>query len=174
MSLNLNPAIEWIADLGVGTSAGQPTSTIDASGFSVGVTNLTVLGTGNAILYGGSGGGDTLTASGSGNDVLIGNGAGDALTDTGTGRNILIGGGPGGDALVGNGNDILVGGTTEYDSHTPTISRPWTPSWASGPRRFLHGADPDDQEGCEARGGPAPPLLCRCVQFPHHPYRPQR
>jgi hypothetical protein len=120
MSLNLNPAIAWIADLDVVTGVGQPTAIIDASGFSAGVTNLSVLGPGNAIVYGGSGGGGTLTAAGSGKDVLIGNGADDVLSDTGTGRNILIGAGSGGDTLVGSGgrNDILVSGTTEYDSHT--------------------------------------------------------
>ena len=85
-----------------------------------GPTNLTATGTVNAIFYGGTGGHDTLTvaAAGSGNNILIGNGAGDTLTDNGSGRNILIGGGAGGDTFTGNGNDILVSGTTTYDSNT--------------------------------------------------------
>jgi hypothetical protein len=32
----------------------------------------------------------------------------------------LIGAGAGGDTLIGNGNDIMVSGTTEYDSHGGT------------------------------------------------------
>ncbi len=45
-------------------------------------------------------------------------GAGDTLTDSGSGMNILIGAGPGGDTLTGGGKDILVSGTTAYDSNT--------------------------------------------------------
>jgi len=110
------------ADLTVTASAGNPPLTIDASAFS-GATNLTAAGTADAILYGGSGDGGTLTAAGSGKDILIGEAADTTLTDTGTGRNILIGGGPGGDTFVGGGNDILVSGTTQYDSNTgPNIA----------------------------------------------------
>lgn len=47
---------------------------------------------------------NTLTAAGSGDDVVIGNGSSDTLTDTGSGMNVLIGGG-GGDTLTGNGNE---------------------------------------------------------------------
>ena len=133
MSLDLNPAIGWIANLGVNTFAGH-TSIIDASGFSAGVTNLSAAGNGYAILYGGSGDSGSLTAAGSGNNILIGEAADTTLTDTGTGRSILIGGGPGGDTLVGGRNDILVSGTTQYDSDSPANSQSWTPSWPSGPR----------------------------------------
>jgi predicted outer membrane repeat protein len=115
MSLNLNPAIGWVANLGVNTFAGH-TSIIDASGFSAGVTNLSAAGNGYAILYGGTGDSGSLTAAGSGDNILIGEGGGATLTDTSTGRSILIGAGPGGDTLVGGRNDILVGGTTQYDS----------------------------------------------------------
>ncbi len=114
------------ADLTVTATASNPPLIIDASAFS-GATNLTAAGTVDAILYGGSGGGGTLTAAGSGKDVLIGEAADTTLTDTGTGRNILIGGGAGGDTLVGNGNDILVSGTTVYDSYNSDQYR--------GPRR---------------------------------------
>jgi len=68
-------------------------------------------------MFGGSANGSTLSATGSGNDVLIGGSGKDTLTDTGTGYNILIGG-PGVDTLTGNGNDILISGTTNYDSNT--------------------------------------------------------
>jgi hypothetical protein len=104
-----------IADLTVTAATGHPSLTIDASAFS-GETNLTAAGTLNAILYGGSGASGSLTAAGSGKDILIGQAADTTLTDTGSGRNILIGGGAGGDTFVGNGNDILVSGTTQYDS----------------------------------------------------------
>ena len=109
-----------VADLTVTANSGQPSYILDASAFSDGPTNLTASGTVNAILYGGTAGNDTLTVarSGSGENVLIGNGASDTLTDNGTGGNILIGAGAGGDTITGNGNDILISGTTKYDSDT--------------------------------------------------------
>jgi hypothetical protein len=91
--------------------SGGAATIVDASAFT-GVTNLTATGSGNAILYGGTGAKNTLSATGSGGDFLIGNGLTDTLTDTGSGMNILIGGGGGGDTLTGNGNDILVSGAT--------------------------------------------------------------
>jgi hypothetical protein len=106
------------ANLTVTTAGGNPSYIIDASAFSNGPANVTVNGGGNAIVYGGTAGKDTLTAAGSGDDILIGNGPGDKLTDSGTGMNILIGGGSGGDTLTGGGNDILVSGTTNYDGDT--------------------------------------------------------
>ncbi len=105
------------ANLTVSAATGHPALIIDASAFS-GPTNLTAAGTVNAILYGGTGSQGSLTAAGSGNDILIGNAGDTSLTDIGSGHNILIGGGAGGDVVLGNGNDILVSGTTEYDSHT--------------------------------------------------------
>ena len=108
------------ANLTVTTASGNPSYIVDASAFSNGPTNVTVNGGGNAIVYGGTAGKDTLTAAGSGDTILIGDGAGDRLTDSGTGMNILIGGGPGGDTLTGGGNDILVSGTTTYDGDTAT------------------------------------------------------
>ncbi len=107
-----------IADLTVSASSGRPTDKIDASAFS-GAAELSATGTVNAILYGDSDGYDTLAAAGSGNDILIGYASHDMLTDSGSGRNILIGAGAGGDNLTGKGNDILVSGTTNYDSDTP-------------------------------------------------------
>jgi Ca2+-binding RTX toxin-like protein len=100
----------------VTASSGNPSYIVDASAFT-GVTNLTAAGTVNAILFGGSSNGSTLSALGSGNDVLIGGPGKNTLSDTGTGNNILIGGG-GVDTLTGNGNDILISGTTNYDSNT--------------------------------------------------------
>ena len=104
------------ANLTTTATSGRPSYLIDASAFT-GVTNLTAGGTVNAILFGGSGKGSTLSATGSGDDVLIGGSSKDTLTDTGTGYNILIGG-PGVDTITGNGNDILISGTTSYDSNT--------------------------------------------------------
>ena len=143
-------------------SAGQPTDKIDASAFS-GAAELSATGTVNAILYGDSDGYDTLTAAGSGNDILIGYASHDTLTDSGSGRNILIGAGAGGDDLTGNGNDILVSGTTNYDSDTPAsiaaldaILAEWTST------DLLRETDQRDHE---RRGQEA----CRRFQFPHDP-----
>ena len=115
MSLNLRGIN--IANLTVTASAGQPTDKIDASAFT-GAATLSATGTVNAILYGDSSGYNTLTASGSGNDILIGYAGHDTLTDSGSGRSILIGAGTGVDILAGSGNDILVSGTTNYDNDT--------------------------------------------------------
>jgi hypothetical protein len=114
---NLNLSGFATANLTMGSSAGN-SSWIDASGYSLGATNLIATGGGNVILYGGIASKSTLTAAGTGDDILIGNGAGDTLIDTGSGMNILIGGGGGGDTLTGNGNDILVSGATQYDGNT--------------------------------------------------------
>jgi len=105
-----------IANLTATATSGSPSYIVDASAF-MGVTNLAAGGTVSAFLFGGSANGSTLSATGSGNDVLIGGSGKDTLTDTGTGYNILIGG-PGVDTLTGNGNDILISGTTNYDSNT--------------------------------------------------------
>jgi hypothetical protein len=91
-------------------------ATIDYASAFTGVANLTAGGSGNAILYGSSGAKNTLSATGSGDDTMIGAGAGYKLTDSGSGMNILIAGGAGGDTLTGNGNDILASGTTRYDA----------------------------------------------------------
>jgi hypothetical protein len=96
--------------------SGQTIAIVDASAFT-GVTNLTAGGTVNAIMFGGSANGSTPSATGSGNDVLIGGSGKQTLTDTGTGYNILIGG-PGVDTLTGNGKDILISGTTNHGSNT--------------------------------------------------------
>ncbi len=108
------------ANLTVTAGAGQTSYVVDASGFSAGPVSVTVGGTANAIVFGGTAGNDALTiaAGATGNDVLIGNGPFDSLTDNGSGYDILNGAGAGGDTLTGNGNDILISGTTLYDSDT--------------------------------------------------------
>ncbi len=139
MSLSLSDIV--IAELTATASAGKPKDIIDASAFS-GLANLSATGTVDATLYGGSGAGDTLTAAGSGNDILIGDAGHDTLVDSGTGENILIGAGAGGNTVNGNGNDILIGDTTNFDSNTPgnivaldTILAEWT-SNTSYPKRI--------------------------------------
>jgi hypothetical protein len=97
-------------------TSGNPSYVVDASAFT-GVTNLTTAGTAGAIVFGGSGNNSTLSAIGSGNVVLIGGAGKTTLSDTGTGHSIEIGG-PGVNTLTGNGNDILISGTTSYDSNT--------------------------------------------------------
>ena len=108
------------ANLSATAGPGQTSFVVDASGFSAGPANVTVSGSANAIVFGGTAGNDALTiaAGTTGTDVLIGNGPFDTLTDNGSGDDILIGAGAGGDTLTGNGNDILVSGSTKYDSDT--------------------------------------------------------
>ena len=101
------------------TASGNPTVVVDSSAFT-GVANLTAGGTGKAILFGGGSvgkTGGTLLATGSGNNVLIGGPGANTLSDQSTGLNILIGGG-GPNTITGNGNDILISGTTSYNSNT--------------------------------------------------------
>jgi hypothetical protein len=105
------------ASLTTTAASGSPSYVVDASAFT-GVTNLTVAGTVNAILFGGAANGSTLKATGSGHCGLIGGVGNDTITDTGSGSNILIGD-AGSNTLVGNGQDILIGGPTLYDKDTP-------------------------------------------------------
>ncbi len=142
------------ANLTVTAATGNPRLIIDASTFS-GVTNLTAAGTVDAILYGGGGAGGTLTVTGSGNNILIGEAADTTLTDTGTSRNILIGGGAGGDTIVGSGNDLLVSGSTEYDSDSSVHQKALEAilaEWTSGDAylrritKISHGVGPDHRD----------------------------
>jgi hypothetical protein len=114
MSLGLSGIT--IANLTATAASASPSLIVDASAFTV-VTHLTAGGTVNATLFGGTATGSTLSATGSGNNVLIGGPGNDTLTDTGSGSNILIGG-PGVDTITGNGHDIVISGTTSYDSNT--------------------------------------------------------
>ena len=119
----------------------------------------------------------TLTAAGSGNDILIGEAADTTLTDTGTGRNILIGGGAGGDSFVGDGNDILVSGTTEYDSYSganlaalDAILAEWasSASYTYRIRKIKRGVGPDfiDTRSIPTPSRPtATPILSRTGTF---------
>jgi hypothetical protein len=98
------------------STSGQPDLIVDASKFT-GTTHLAAGGSGTSILLGGSGNGGSLTTVGTGNNILIGGAGADTLTDTSGKHNILIGGG-GSDTITGNGKDILISGTTSYDSNT--------------------------------------------------------
>jgi hypothetical protein len=114
MTLSLNGITK--ANLTAMTLSGQPSVILDASGFT-GTTNLTASGSGPAILFGGSGNGGKLKALGTGNTILIGGPGTDTLTAFGAGQDLLIGGG-GADTIKGNGQDILISGTTSYGSNT--------------------------------------------------------
>jgi Ca2+-binding RTX toxin-like protein len=70
-----------------------------------------------ALLFGGSGN-DTLTGGG-GPSVLVG-GPGNNVLIGGLARNLLIGG-TGVNVLLGGGGDILIGGTTAFDSNVPAL-----------------------------------------------------
>ena len=149
------------ADLTAAVPAGQPAAILNATAFS-GVSNLAAAGSGNAILYSGSGAHSSMSVIGSGNDILIGTAPNMYLSDTGSGHSILIGAGSGGNTLTGNGNDILVSGTTKFDSILGThiaaleaILAEWTSS-ASYAKQ-----DPEDQDGGGAES-------CRRVQIEHH------
>jgi hypothetical protein len=55
-----------------------------------------------------------------GNDILLGGAGKDTLKATGTGRDLLIGG-SGADSITGNGNAILISGTTSYGSNLTAL-----------------------------------------------------
>jgi hypothetical protein len=68
-----------------------------------------------AFLYGEGTGGDHISAAGSAaNNVLSGHGANEVLTG-GQGRDLLIAGTGAGTLNAGVGDDILIGGSTNYD-----------------------------------------------------------
>jgi hypothetical protein len=68
-----------------------------------------------AFLYGEGSGGDKLNAAGSAaNNVLSGHGSNEVLTG-GQGRDLLIGGTGAATLNAGAGDDILIGGSTNYD-----------------------------------------------------------
>jgi hypothetical protein len=106
-----------VADLTVTATSGNPVYVANASAFT-GTTNLLATGTVAAVLLGSSGAGSTLGTTSSGDSILIGGSGSSTLSDTGSGYNILISGG-GVDSVTGSGNDILIGGTTNYDADTP-------------------------------------------------------
>ena len=106
-------------------------TTGSASAVYGGVSNIGVLigGRGADTFTGSSGddvlignaGNDTLNGGSGGNDVLVGGAGNDSLTGSVNGRNILIGG-IGADVLRGgSGQDILIGGTTVYDTDVASL-----------------------------------------------------
>jgi predicted outer membrane repeat protein len=106
--------------LGVDTSAPSGNETITASSYT-GTANLTAYGSGDATLLGGLVNGSLTIAPGdTGNNILIGGYGPELLTDQGAGRNLMIGG-FGADTLTGSGNDILISGTTSYDSNLTAL-----------------------------------------------------
>jgi len=58
-----------------------------------------------------------------GNDLIVGNGSPSSIIG-GTGRNVIIGGGGGGtiDASVSGGDNILIGGTTDWDTNLAALN----------------------------------------------------
>src|SRR5207302_2047681 len=74
------------------------------------------------------GAGNDYLQGGGGNDVLRGGDGTDVLTG-GKGSNLLIGG-RGLDLLFGNGQDLLVGGTTAYDADDAALAAVLA-EWAS-------------------------------------------
>ena len=116
---------------------------------------MSILGSGNAILFSGSGSHSSLAADGAGNSILIGTAPQMTLVDTGSGHNILIAAGSGGDSLTGDGKDVLVSGTTNDDSDTPAhnaaldaILAEWTSSasYANRIKAIKAGVGPNDAD----------------------------
>jgi hypothetical protein len=118
---------------GGGAPAGQG-DWLDYSGLSTAVTVNLATGSATGVNGGAAGsvtniqnvhGGswnNTLTGNAQGN-ILIGGGSGTQTITGGTGRSLLIGGGAvaaitGGSGASATGGDILIGGTTSYDSDT--------------------------------------------------------
>ena len=87
--------------------------TITLKPFVVGNTNYYIKVP--AFLYGEGSGGDHISAAGSAaNNVLSGHGANEVLTG-GQSRDLLIGGTGAATLNAGVGDDILIGGSTNYD-----------------------------------------------------------
>jgi uncharacterized repeat protein (TIGR01451 family) len=81
-----------------------------------------------ALIDGGAGN-DSLVGGG-GNDVLIGGSGNDTLVGSG-GRNLLIGGGGKNTIRAGGGGDILIGGSTTWDTNYAALDQvmaEWTSS----------------------------------------------
>ncbi len=78
-------------------------------------------GDGNdALNGGGSGGDDGATDGGDQGDILVGGSGNDNLKGT-DGRNVLIGGVGKDDITGGAGDDLLIGGSTLYDTHVLSL-----------------------------------------------------
>jgi hypothetical protein len=107
-------------NLGAGTATGTSgVSNIQRLFGGAGNDSLTG-DSGNNVLLGGPGN-DTLNGGGGGNDILVGGDGNDVLSTVGSGRSILIGG-LGTDQLTGGTyGDILIGGTTDYDTNTAAL-----------------------------------------------------
>src|SRR5262249_1054882 len=113
--LNLTLANITAANLTTLTTKGKGPFIVNATGFQ-----------GTATL--------TIAQNSTGNAVLIGGAGSNSLTNQGTGFNILIGG-AGLTTDTGNGNDILVSGTTDYDVNAAAL-KALLAEW-SGPDSYV-------------------------------------
>jgi hypothetical protein len=84
----------------------------------------------SAWLFGGDG--NNVLIGGGGNDVLVG-GKGDNVLVGGSGRDLLIGG-RGADLLWSRGEDILIGGYTDFDGNEAALAAVMA-EWTSGHSR---------------------------------------
>ncbi len=85
-------------------------------GVSGGVTSIKYIrgGTGNDTLVGGGG---NILVGGAGNDTLVNNSTG----TSGSSRALLIGGSGGDTLTAGAAGDLLIGGTTSYDTNNAAL-----------------------------------------------------
>jgi autotransporter-associated beta strand protein len=110
---------------------------LDYSSFSTGVSVDLVTGAASKVGGGnpggvhniqnvrGGSGNDTLT--GGGGNILVGGGGSDVLTDVysgglASGRSLLIGGAGGDTLTAGSAGDLLIGGTTKYDTNNAALA----------------------------------------------------
>jgi hypothetical protein len=112
--------------------------------------NLVASGTVDSILFGGSGAGSTVVATGSGDNVLIGGPGGNTLKDVDTGYNILIWG-AGANTITGNSNDILISGHQLRRRYQHRHRGARCDPGRVVVERWLRGADQQDHE--RDRGG---------------------
>ena len=99
--------------------------TLESSGVTVNLTAGTATGTSGVSnildVQGSKAGGNTLTG-GPGGSILVGFGANNQVTG-GAGRSNLLIGGTGADTLTSGGSgDILIGGSTSYDTNTAALA----------------------------------------------------
>lgn len=108
-------------DLSAGTAATVRMGVANVNVVLGGSANDTLTGSAGDDVLIGNAGNDVLNGGPGGNDVLVGGAGNDTLTGSPTGRNILIGG-AGADILTGGANeDILIGGTTNFDANVPQL-----------------------------------------------------
>jgi hypothetical protein len=109
-----------VVDLGAGTATNIGAGISGIENVTGGAGNDTLTGDAGDNVLLGNAGNDVLNGGPGGNDILVGGGGDDQLTG-GPGRRLLIGD-DGADTLTGSGDDdLLIAGTTNYDTNTTAL-----------------------------------------------------